>query len=200
MKNDINFAELALTDLPLVDTFVYPEGLGSYQGSPSFSYVSCDYISDVLKDQLARVNLKIFAAVLFKKSPGIKNALHKDLALINKKWNVWHCAVNWNLFNSESRMSWYSISQKEIWPKVIDTSEPYFLSGIHYGFPGNRITNVKSVTLIESTSLLKPALVRTDVPHQIENLDNTDRWSLSIRFTENYKWEQLLKILNPYIL
>jgi hypothetical protein len=194
MTNDEFYLELDLCNTPLKDSYVFPDHLCKSISGPSYDYVPIEYISDDLKQEFDNLNLTIAGAVIFRKLPKTKNPLHTDIVLENNEWKIWHGAVNWNLSNSDSTMKWYSTTLKEVWPKITETDEPYFLSGIHYGFLQNRFTNVKGVELIETFKLAKPTLVRTDIPHQIENLENTDRWSLSIRFTDNYEWNDLLKI------
>jgi hypothetical protein len=195
----INYAELNITETPLKESYIFPTHLCKSLRGPTYDYVSEEFISDELIAQLAELNLEISGAVLFQKLPGYSNPLHTDVVIVNDSWSIWHCAVNWDLTNAKSIMEWYSTSEKEIWPSIVDTGLLYHLSGIHYGYLGNKNTSTETMKLIESTRITKPTLVRTDVPHQIKNLDDKNRWSLSVRFTVNYKWEEALDIFKPII-
>jgi len=190
------FKKLNLTDTPLKKEYKFPIHLCTSLKSPTYAYVPEKFISNELNTQLQDVGLEISGIVLFKKLPGYSNPLHTDVVLDGNKWIVWHAAINWDLTDAESIMEWYSSDEKEIWPKVVESDQPYLLSGIHYGFLGNKDTS--SMHLLESTKITVPTLVRTDVPHQIKNLDNKDRWCLSIRFTINYTWVEIVKILTQY--
>jgi hypothetical protein len=163
---------------------------------PTYAYVSNEYINEELLDHFSKLNLTVIGAVLFKKLPGYSNPLHADVVLNNNQWTLWHAAVNWDLTNAESIMEWYSTSEQEVWPKLVESDNPYLLSGIHYGFLGNRDTTSSTMTLLQSVRVVGPTLVRTDIPHQIKNLDSIDRWSLSIRFDKNHSWNELIEIFS----
>jgi len=194
-----NYVELNLTKYPLKDTFVFPLHLCKSLTGPTYDYVNAEHISEELKDQLTDLGVEISGSVIFQKLPGYTNPLHTDVVIKDNRWEICHCAINWDLTGNESIMEWYNTSEKEIWPAVEETSLPYRLSGIHYGHLGNRDTSKETMSLIDSTRIVNPTLVRTDIPHQIKNLDNRDRWSLSIRFVKNYSWEEALEIFKSII-
>lgn len=195
-KNNYYYLELNLIPNPLKESYVYPDNLCKSLSGPTYAYVSNEYINEELLDNFSKLNLTVIGAVLFKKLPGYSNPLHADVVLTDNKWTLWHAAVNWDLTNAESIMEWYSTSEKEVWPKLVESDKPYLLSGIHYGFLGNRDTASSTMTLLESVRVVGPTLVRTNIPHQIKNLDSIDRWSLSIRFNKNHSWEELIEIFS----
>lgn len=194
-----NYVELELTKKPLKETFVFPLHLCKSLTGPTYDYVDIKYISNELKDQLNDLGAEISGSVIFRKLPGYSNPLHTDVVIKNNSWEICHCAVNWDLTGNDSIMEWYTTSEKEFWPEPEKTNLSYRLSGIHYGYLGNRNTSTETMKLIDSTRIVNPTLVNTGVPHQIRNLDNRDRWSLSIRFTKNYSWEEALEIFKSII-
>jgi hypothetical protein len=85
-------------------------------------------------------------------------------------------------------MEWYRTEEKETWPDIPFAKQGFILSGINYGFMGNTIVNNTKFELISSLNLIKPTLVRTDVPHRVKNLDIIDRWCVSLRFKQDLSW------------
>jgi hypothetical protein len=140
---------------------------------------------------------------MFRKPPKSIGALHSDIiwdSNINF-WTQWHCALNINLDNTDSIMYWYSATETPVFP--LDETPPSpidKLYGIHYGSKHNRdFKNNSSFSLIETFRIVKPTLVKTSVPHSVENTDTKDRWCLSLRFKNNPSYYECLDKLKDWI-
>ena len=134
-------------------------------------------------------NLELKDGEIFKKSPGITGAVHTDVVWDNTRsaWIPWHCAININLDNTNSLMYWISTTAPEVFPPV----ETDKLRGTHYGTRhNNKFQNCAEYTVLDSFCITSPTLVRTDVAHSVKNLDNKDRWCVSLRFKGNPTFEE----------
>jgi len=190
------YAELTtLVSNPFDDNFQLPEL--EKQQSAHLS-VGLKYINPNLRLQLQQVGLSIGGAVLFYKSKKTIGALHSDIAWnhTTSSWQPWYTAINWDLYNTKSRMYWYETNQFGIItaPGMIEQSPgSYLLSGVHYGSINNvDFKDDPKYTKLDEIDIRVPTLLRTDVPHSVENLDSQPRWCLSIRFSGNPTFDDCL--------
>lgn len=116
---------------------------------------------------------------------------------IINEWVKWECSVNINLFKTPSFMNWYDIKDTAIYPE-----QPTLrLNGIHYGIRQNSTTeNLQNFQLLNRQYITNPTLVRTGIPHNVENLHTQDRWCISLRFKGNPSFEECLEKLCQFII
>lgn len=163
--------------------------------------IGVEYINPKLKSQLAQVGLSIGGLVLFYKSKKTIGALHSDIVWdhVTSSWKPWYAAINWDLNNTRSKMYWYQTDQ----PGQVSTPEystdipgSYRLNGIHYGSINNiNFKDNPEYILLDEIDITVPTLVRTNIPHSVENLADQPRWCLSIRFLDNPEFDDCLKQL-----
>ena len=188
------FQELDLPANPLVEGFQPPVGLFKDRKNRYYP-VDKKNINEQTKKIFDELGLTVGGIIIFKKCQNGMSPVHSDLLLMNDRWIKWHAAINYNLTTADSNMTWYETKLKEIYPSDINSNQPleYNLSGIHYGYLGNRNINCPDFSLIGSCRLTKPTLLRTDIPHTTVNLDSRDRVCASIRFANNYTYQELLE-------
>jgi hypothetical protein len=134
-----------------------------------------------------------------------------DLGLVPKRGNLWsrnpfnvppyhtdqkeNCelfAINWLLFGEPGITEWsfkalkYKIEKNQ--KPLLNDTDPQF-----WGDPA---------MIPEFSAVLdKPMMIRTDIPHRVNNLKNsTWRISYSLRFENNPSWELGLEKLKNYII
>jgi hypothetical protein len=186
---------VTLVSNPLDNNFQLPELTNTQSAHLP---VSLKYINPSLRLQFQRVGLSIGGAVLFYKSKKTIGALHSDIVWddVTDSWQPWHAAINWDLYNTRSSMYWYRTNQ----PGIITTpgmsrtcAGSYLLSGVHYGSVNNiDFKDDPKYTKLDEIDIRVPTLLRTDVPHSVENLDDQPRWCLSIRFSGNPTFDDCL--------
>ena len=192
--------QLKLDKNPLARGFMLPK-IGNNETN-SYTNIKLDGLSDNLKKTLRELEIGISGAVLFRKKPSDKpSTLHSDLYWNGSEWEKWHCAINWNLNRTRSVMEWYETDEPEVYyHNKPEHTDGYILSGIHYGAKDTNTVNPETTRLLYEYELLSTTLVRTDIPHRIRNLDNKDRWCLSLRLDKNYTWEEVLAIFKPLMI
>ncbi len=160
-------------------------------------------------EKLRDANLTVETVALFYKRPGSIGIIHTDVAMAKEKWRRNVAALNWNLSGADSLMRWYKIDGKGREPDLVsdEKEEPwyYVLNGIHYGFFGSRkqVNLPKSkVRILEEASIGSATLVRTDIPHAVENTDAVrGRWAVSVRFAPDFKnWCAAVAAFRPLLL
>lgn len=197
-----NFRELRLINDPIRDNYIFPQSVSTI-GHPTYIQMPLEFLKYEIINTLELCNIKIATAILFRKKPGNKNPLHIDAVMTSNGLQKWGCAINWNLTKSNSEMSWYETSEKEIIiRKKYNNNLDHFgnFLGIHFGHANNKIIDHCKTKLIETKHIDKPTLVRIDIPHQIKNTDQKDRWCLSLRTENNYTWSEALEIFKPFYL
>ena len=165
---------------------------------PKYWHVKSEFIHLELINLLNRLNLDLYDVEIFKKPPGSIGAVHHDVIYNNltNTWDAWNCAININLDNTESMMHWFDTSL----PQVLPTIEKAKLNGIHYGTRNNnKFCNTNDFTILASVMIVKPTLVRTNIIHSVENLDNKDRWCISLRFKGNPTFEECVTKLRELV-
>jgi len=151
--------------------------------------VKLDFFRQEVIDFLLNCNLELKDGEIFKKTPGVLGAAHTDIVWdpVQSAWTPWHCAININLENTNSLMYWISTTDTEIYP-LAETNK---LTGIHYGTRhNNKFQDNDKYSVLDSFCINGPTLVRTDVPHSVKNLDNKDRWCLSLRLKGNPTFDE----------
>jgi hypothetical protein len=195
------FCQLNLPVDPFIEDFEIPEIL--YLNKKNRYYpVDKENINDQTKKIFDEIQLTIGGIIIFKKHKNGISPVHSDILLVDRQWIKWHAAINYNLTSAYSKMMWFETKLQELHPKTANLSQPleYNLSGIHYGRWENRDMHKEDFSIIASCGLTTPTLVRTDIPHTTVNLDNKDRLCASIRFNNNYTYEQLLAKFSNYVL
>lgn len=185
---------LALPDNPFSNKFVIPQIL--YVDTRNrYCPVDVKFINEKTLFIFKKLNLEIGGIIVFKKHTNGISPVHTDILFEKDEWSIWNCAVNYNLTGARSKMMWFETSLEQCYPinSKMHKSTDYILSGIHYGKRLNADYTSSSFKLIDEEEIIKPTLVRTDVPHTTINLDDKDRICASIRFKINYSFNELLE-------
>lgn len=194
------FQELNLPCNPLIKDFKVPEVLYTDRINKYYP-IDKKNISNEIKNIFNELGLVIGGVIIFKKHQNGISPIHTDVLLVDSRWVRWHAAINFNLTSAQSKMMWFETKLQELYPETANLSQPleYNLSGIHYGKRGNSNVNSVDFSLIGSCSITSPTLVRTDIPHTTINLDSKDRLCASIRFSNNYTYQELLEKFQGFI-
>jgi hypothetical protein len=154
------------------------------------------------------LGLKACDVALFYKKPGSLGVIHTDVSLENGSWRKNVAAVNWNLSGADSVMRWYDVKMPGTEPdaSIADEEDEWYrtLNGIHFGYVGSKTrTNLprNKVRQLADSPISLPTLVRTNVPHNVENTDATvGRWALSVRFEHDFDcWAEAVDTFRPLI-
>lgn len=141
------------------------------------------------------VGLEIKDGELFKKSTKISGVIHSDI-IYDQQTESWipnYCGLNINLDDTESIMYWFSTTDVPVYPPEDRVHKNKSLNGIHYGHRDKfhvRFMSDPKYTVLDKAKIMRPTLVRADIPHCVKNLDNKDRWCLSVRFLGNPSFEE----------
>lgn len=166
----------------------------------SFLKVDVNYIKNYKKNDaiMTRINIndvidnstlitlneiagtKFDHCILFVTQPSFTLNIHKDSGLFrqgNERLNVW--AINFIINSSLHEMVWYEQLSEPI--KILNK-----IGSFYYHYDN---TNTKE---IERHTIVRPTLVRTDIPHNIINYDNNSvRYCISIRSTTSkLTWQE----------
>lgn len=192
---------LSLPENPFIKDYKLPDNLYS-KNDNTYYPIDKIYVTDETRSLFNNLGLEIDGIIVFKKHSGGVSPIHTDIMLDKNRWKIWHAAINYNLTKSKSKMMWFETDLKPAYPTNIHFDQPldYNLSGIHYGDRSNRNYRSTGFKLIEEDDIQHPTLVRTDVPHTTINLDTSDRICASIRFKNNYSFDQLKEIFREYLL
>ncbi|MBE7497724.1 MAG: hypothetical protein HS117_22500 [Verrucomicrobiaceae bacterium] len=168
---------------------------------------------DVLNQATLRcfrgLGLKACDAALFYKKPGSLGIIHTDVSLEGGRWRKNVAAVNWNLSGADSVMRWYDVKTPGTEPdaSIAEEENEWYrtLNGIHYGFVGSKTHKnlpKNKVRLLSDSPISLPTLVRTNVPHNVENTDaNKGRWALSVRFEHDFDcWAEAVDAFRPLLV
>lgn len=176
----------------------------SYEIYP-FSQILCDELLEFLREFPLEPNFAVFFSNRDKTSSVESRLIHTDITRINGKWKKMIFGIHYELEDTCSEFCWWDVgNSKECYPDDQD-SRKFFkfqkLNGIHYENRGQLGKNNDTI-LLESTKIIGPTLVRTDVPHSvIYDNPNRNRVAVSLRFKENFKdWSEVLDFFKIYIL
>jgi hypothetical protein len=126
-------------------------------------------------------------------------------SLENIQWRICSFGINFEIFDNENTFYWYenTDNSKALMP-VIDEKTSLrsaWLSGIHYGEKRSVGGVPDYLKHIATTTIRgKPTLIRTDTPHRtLFSLAPgvPYRVGLSVRFYENWTWNEALEIFKP---
>ncbi len=197
---------LALPENPLLRTLRLPEDTDR-------NHYDILRPEDILNAATLRcfreLGLKPCDAALFYKKPGSLGVIHTDVSLENGAWRKNVAAVNWNLSGADSVMRWYDIKMPGAEPdaSVADEEDEWYrtLNGIHYGYVGSKTQpNLprNKVRQLAASPISLPTLVRTNVPHNVENTDDkVGRWALSVRFEHDFDcWAGAVDAFRPLVV
>jgi hypothetical protein len=164
----------------------------------TYRNVRLEFFKREIIDLFLSCNLELKDGEIFKKNPGMTGAVHTDVMwdTLQSAWVPWHCAININLDHTNSLMYWILTTDTKVYP----TMESNKLRGIHYGTRNNnKFQDDDKYSILDSFCIIGPTLVRTDVPHSVKNLDNKERWCLSLRFKGNPTFEECAdKLINVH--
>ncbi len=156
-----------------------------------------------------QLGLRPGTAALFHKRPGSMGIIHTDVSLRGSRWRRNVAAINWNLSGADSLMRWYAIDLPgEVPdPEPPPDAGPWYraLNGIHFGHFGSRHhRNLprSRVRILEAAAIGPATLVRTNLPHSVENTDpHRGRWALSVRFEPDFSsWKGAVDAFRPLLL
>lgn len=148
------------------------------------------------------------AALLYKRA-GSLGIIHTDVGLDNGRWRKNVAAINWNLSGADSVMRWYEINMPGVEPDLAVAHQEGLwyraLNGIHFGFVGSRVRKNlprSKVRLLAASPISSATLVRTDIPHAVENTDPAKaRWALSVRFEPDFEsWSEAVEAFRPLLV
>lgn len=150
-------------------------------------------------DFFAKLGLTVETVAVFSKEPNYNGAIHKDITWSDQTqtWEDWYCGVNFNLDGGQSIVSWYEVTTPAVFPPF-PRNGPLKLDGAHYGGRHNKnFKGLEGYTLLATHNTgSTPVLVRTDVPHSVENATGTLRLGASIRFLNNPTFEQCASLFS----
>jgi hypothetical protein len=150
-----------------------------------------DYVDPDLSKYLRSLNL--FPTTFFNKG------LQPDTVVIFKgranQFMDIHCdrgptwALNYSWGSTDSEMLWYRSLEEPTQSEMCSIGSPY----LKYDTEKCEVVDV-----MQTNPHLN--LVRIDVPHNIRNKGNTDRWTLSVRdLTSKLTWKQAVERFKPWI-
>jgi len=198
--------QLDLPADPLRPGFVLPEDsdINHYLVLPA-----AEVLTPTILHRFQQLGLRPGTAALFLKTPGSMGVIHTDVALRGSRWRRNVAAINWNLSGAESLMRWYEVDAPGTVPDRVPPPDagPWHraLNGIHFGFFGSRTRRNlprSRVRILEEAAIGSATLVRTNLPHAVENTDRSrGRWALSVRFDPDFtNWQAAVTALRPLMI
>lgn len=136
------------------------------------------------RDYLKPFGLKKNLMLFFRKAHNCNQVIHTDFETDDKPW---YYSFNVTL-QGQGRMVWY---------KEVDGGVMFRHQNDPKHILYKKYFNIK-LEEADSWSTKKVALVRTGVPHGVENPDDEERICLSIRI-DDYGWDKAKDIFNTYI-
>lgn len=168
-----------ILDGNVLDIIERPEMIPRINGTKSFSSVMVDpvlYLSKTVYNTLSE--LGTLTSIIFEQKPHVdKGNVHIDLVPTKPALNV--------VIEGQGVMKWFSpIGEGEVFTHPLIGIDYRAWFKPYYG------------TVLEEWTTGKIALVRTDVPHQVFNLEDSTRLIASIRWTATLSWEETLEWFN----
>jgi hypothetical protein len=177
-----NYKELNLSVSPLRNDFQFPKDTGN-----SHITLKIDVERSLNPDLIKFFNdldLNI-KAMVFRTPPRNKCSIHVDGFLTHQQWGV-----NW-VWGNDHLMSWWKPNSPKLKLenfKKTNAKTPYLF------------WDDDDVTLLESVKITKPVIIKTGVPHRVENFSDSDRWCLTVRPVVPSNWDVALKTFKEYII
>jgi hypothetical protein len=177
-----NYKELNLSVSPLRSDFQFPKDTGNSHITLKID-VEKSLNPDLIKffNDLG-LNIK---AMIFRTPPHNKCSIHVDGFLTHQQWGV-----NW-VWGNDHLMSWWKPNSPKLKLenfKKTNAKTPYLF------------WDDDDVTLLESVKITKPVIIKTGVPHRVENFSDSDRWCLTVRPVVPSNWDVALKTFKEYII
>lgn len=214
--NDIYFKELKLPEVPLMDLdFVLKYDKWTDGGYHVWKFPRF-YISNPALNALSLVHAHPGYAIFFNNdntTPLTQRVIHSDLVtkedprlvktLHGAEWRPATFGINFEITGATNDFYWYKLPEDcQPVPPVIKDDTPLWwawLHGQHYGGRGAAGIPEGAVELARTTVTTHPTLVRADIPHATSFTcpPGQRRISCSIRYYENWTWEQALEIFKP---
>lgn len=205
MAHSRYYRHLKLPENPLKRGFTLPR-------STSRNHYEVFGPKEILSGEVIRrfgdAGLRVKTVALFYKRPGSQGIIHSDVAWVEGRWRKNIAAVNWNLSGARSLMSWYKIDVPGVEPDPMPARRVdrwyHALNGIHFGYVGSRDqVNIPKgkFRVLASACIESATLVRTDVPHGVENTDDAKgRWALSVRCDPDFgSWQEAVSAFAPFL-
>jgi hypothetical protein len=177
-----NYRELNLPLLPLRHDFKFPKDTGDAHATFKIN------VEQSLNPELIKIFKELGItpkAMVFRTPPHNKCSIHVDGFLTHQQWGM-----NW-AWGTDHLMSWWKPNDPKIKLenfKKTNASTPYL------------VWDDEDVTLIESVKITKPVIIKTGVPHRVENFSDTDRWCLTVRPAVPTNWNEALMIFKEYVV
>ena len=131
-----------------------------------------------------------------------RSSIHRDLFRENGEWVPVPAGIMWDLTPGTTDFKWYDTSNVlEILPPEHLGIQLADFNSAHYGRRFG--VNVSDCKLLDHLALQRntPYLVRTDTPHQVNYVCDTDtRVSINVRFATKDipTWERALELFKPF--
>lgn len=206
MPTPTYFHALALPANPLKRGFTVPRASGRNHYT---LHAPGDILSAGVIRRLRDVGAEVKTVALFYKRPGSEGIIHSDVGLHKGRWRRNVAAINWNLSGADSQMRWYKVTGKGVEPELEPEGTPapwyYTLNGVHFGYYGStQHENLPDgqVRVLASAAIQGATLVRTDVPHAVQNTDRRrGRWALSLRCEPDFRtWGAAVSTFAPLMM
>jgi len=197
---------LALPENPLPRSFRLPDAA---EGNHYSILRPEEILNPATLRCFGELGLKPCDAALFYKRAGSLGVIHTDVSLHEGQWRKNVAAVNWNLSGADSLMRWYEVKTPGAEPdaSIAEQEDEWYrtLNGIHFGYVGSKTRKNlprNKVRQLAASPIGAPTLVRTNVPHNVENTDaEKGRWALSVRFEQDFEcWAEAVDVFRPLLI
>lgn len=149
-----------------------------------------NYIAVFCHGQQSKTDHKIHSDIIYNES--------------NKKWEPIPFGITYELSDTVSTWHWWNMQNAEkCFPfSSNDEKRPdrfKKLNGIHFG-ERSRYGPLEDSEIIESTEIVGPTLVRTDIPHSVTYYNpNRIRLAFSLRFKNQFKnWGEVIDFFQSH--
>jgi hypothetical protein len=176
-----NYKELNFNFPVLRDDFVFPKECPTYHVTMKIDVEKSLHPELIKFFNNLGLNIK---AMIFRTPPHNKCSIHVDGFVTHKQWGI-----NW-VWGDDHLMSWWKPNSHKISLENFqrtNANTPYLF------------WKDEDVTLLESVKIVNPVIVKTGVPHRVENFSDTERWCLTVRPTVPSNWDAALKLFNGHI-
>lgn len=186
---------------PYISTIKDRKGLGFGRGNGTHnSWIVHDIESDlnqILSAELIKYlndrSFELTTIWLFyfplNTSPG---QIHCDWGLnqVIDKLRTFNFALNWSAGTATNqRMCWYRTKN----PALDENNWPIDAKNLN----GSPVWDSSTVEMIDHYSIKTPTLVRTDIPHNGENLADGTRWAISLK-PKRMKWKSWEEVVEVF--
>lgn len=166
---------------------------------------SKENLTDEVLESIYLTGLEIDFIVIFNTynltgNPG-RRIIHSDLTWDNG-WKSVSFGVNWEIGEEKNdvKFQWWDMSAYQALypPETHKVGVFSKLHGVHYK-ERNHFGVPEKAILSEEVEVIRPMLVRTDIPHSII-YSGMKRMALSIRFKNLIDWDSAVNAFSPLIL